>query len=81
MSWLDAFLTTYSAVQVAGVALPSRPALDFSTGFAGSDDATNNRTVITTAYTPGTVANWNGTAPTSIANALDRLAAHLGPIP
>lgn len=81
MSWLDAFLTTYSAVQVAGVALPSRPALDFSTGFAGTDDATNNRTVITTAYVPAIVANWNGTAPTSIANALDRLAAHLGPIP
>jgi hypothetical protein len=32
-------------------------------------------------YTPSAVANWSGVAPTSVANALDRIAAHVGPIP
>jgi hypothetical protein len=32
------------------------------------------------AYVPAVLANWNGTAPTSIANALDRIAAAIGPI-
>jgi hypothetical protein len=32
-------------------------------------------------YTPSAVANWSSVAPTSVANALDRIAAHLGPIP
>ena len=32
-------------------------------------------------YTPANTGNWNGTAPTSVANALDRIAAHSGPIP
>jgi hypothetical protein len=32
------------------------------------------------AYTPAVLANWSGTAPTSIKNALDRIAAALGPI-
>ena len=32
------------------------------------------------AYAPAVVANWSGTAPTSVANALDRIAAALGPI-
>lgn len=34
-----------------------------------------------TTYTAATVANWSGTNPTSVANALDRIAAHSGPIP
>jgi hypothetical protein len=33
------------------------------------------------AYEPAVVANWSGVAPTSVANALDRIAAHVGPIP
>lgn len=33
------------------------------------------------AYTATTVGNWSGTNPTSIQNALDRIAAHTGPIP
>ena len=81
VSWIDAFLTTYSTVQVAGTALTSRPTLNLSTGLTGSDDAANNRTVISTSYTAASSANWNGTPPTSIANALDRIAAHSGPIP
>jgi len=32
-------------------------------------------------YTPTTVANWSGVAPTSVANALDRIAAKITPIP
>ena len=32
------------------------------------------------SYTPTTVADWSGTAPTSVANALDRLAAKAGPV-
>jgi hypothetical protein len=31
-------------------------------------------------YTPSVLANWSGTAPTSVANALDRIAAKIGPI-
>lgn len=33
------------------------------------------------AYVPAVLANWSGSAPTSVANALDRIAAHVGPIP
>ncbi len=33
------------------------------------------------SYTAANVANWSGTNPTSIANALDRIAAKIGPIP
>jgi len=32
-------------------------------------------------YTAAVVGNWSGTNPTSVANALDRIAAHVGPIP
>jgi hypothetical protein len=53
-------------------------------------NATQDVTTLTTtfislasqdAYTPAVIANWSGTAPTSVANALDRIAAHTGPIP
>lgn len=32
-------------------------------------------------YVPAVLANWSGTAPTSVANALDRIAAKITPIP
>lgn len=34
-----------------------------------------------TTYTPAVLADWSGTAPTSVANALDRIAAKITPIP
>lgn len=40
-----------------------------------SSDAINE------AYEPAVLANWSGTAPTNVANALDRIAAKIGPIP
>jgi hypothetical protein len=36
---------------------------------------------IAIGYSPATLANWSGTAPTSVANALDRIAAKITPIP
>jgi len=33
------------------------------------------------AYTPAVLANWSGTTPASVADALDRIAAKIGPIP
>ncbi len=36
---------------------------------------------LTETYTPAIVANWNNVAPTSVANALDRIAAKITPIP
>ncbi len=42
---------------------------------APSSDAANE------LYTPAVVANWSGVAPSSVANALDRLAAKVGPVP
>ena len=33
------------------------------------------------AYAPSVLANWSGVAPSSTANALDRIAAKIGPIP
>ena len=33
------------------------------------------------SYTPAVLADWSGTAPTSVANALDRIAAKITPIP
>ena len=32
-------------------------------------------------YVPSNLANWSGVAPTSVANALDRIAAKITPIP
>lgn len=32
-------------------------------------------------YLEGNLADWSGTAPGTVANALDRLAAHVGPVP
>jgi hypothetical protein len=32
-------------------------------------------------YTPANLTNWSGTSPLTVQNALDRIAAHLGPIP
>jgi hypothetical protein len=32
-------------------------------------------------YVPANLVNWSGVAPTSVANALDRIAAKIGPIP
>lgn len=33
------------------------------------------------SYTPANVGHWNGTAPATIAEALDRIAAMIGPVP
>lgn len=33
------------------------------------------------SYAPAVIANWSGFAPTSVADALDRIAAKIGPIP
>jgi hypothetical protein len=41
----------------------------------------NQGDVVRENYTPATIANWSGTAPSSAANALDRIAAKVGPIP
>jgi hypothetical protein len=32
------------------------------------------------AYTPANVSDWNGSAPTSLQDALDRIAAFVGPV-
>lgn len=32
-------------------------------------------------YTPTVIANWSGVAPVDVSDALDRIAAHIGPIP
>lgn len=40
----------------------------------------NDTTGEQVAYTPAVAANWTGTPPTTIAAALDRIAAALGPI-
>ena len=38
-------------------------------------------TSATVPYTPASLSNWSGTAPATVQAALDRIAAHLGPIP
>lgn len=40
-------------------------------------DASSQTTAYTGAYTPATPADWNGTPPTTIAEAIDRLAARI----
>jgi hypothetical protein len=63
-----------------------------STGAPGADaiesnvqralDAVRARTdaIAAQPYTPGTPGDWTGAAPTTIGEALDRIAAALGPI-
>ncbi len=63
---------------------------------AGNDPAANGRSVQRAldgmredvealdagiAYSPSTPSDWSGSPPTTIAEALDRIAAALGPIP
>jgi hypothetical protein len=43
-------------------------------------DGSSNLVSVGLSYTPAAVMNWNGSAPTSVQNALDRVAAQIGPI-
>src|SRR5271166_1867282 len=59
MAWIDAFFIAYNTVQIAGVALPQRPTLNFVSGATGVDNPLNNSTDITVSgggggVTPGT---------------------------
>jgi hypothetical protein len=51
------------------------------TGFTGTLLEFAQSNAANQKYTAATIANWSGTNPTSVANALDRLAAHTGPVP
>jgi hypothetical protein len=46
---------------------------------AGTWTCENKSTMV--GYTPAILANWSNVTPTSVANALDRIAAAIGPIP
>ena len=59
----------------ASVVLPSIPA------FFGTVTINLESNASRTAYTPASSANWNNNPPTTVAAALDRIAAHAGPIP
>jgi hypothetical protein len=60
----------------AGVdALPTNP------GFLGTVVPNEVDSASFMKYSPSNLANWSGTAPSSVADALDRIAAHVGPIP
>jgi hypothetical protein len=50
-------------------------------GFTGTTQKFVLDDALFMSYTPAVLANWNGLAPTSTANALDRLAAKVGPVP
>jgi len=70
-----------SAVGTAGVTIvfDSSASISASSQFAGTSfvqrsDAGQE------AYTPANVSKWNGSAPASVADALDRIAAQFGPI-
>jgi hypothetical protein len=49
MSWLDAFFSGVTAIQVAGSPLPAQPTLDFVGAVTGANDAANSRTILTIA--------------------------------
>jgi hypothetical protein len=50
-------------------------------GFAGATQKLPIDDSLFISYTPAVLANWSGVAPTSNADALDRIAAKIGPIP
>lgn len=50
-------------------------------GFAGTTQKFVLDDALFMSYTPAVLANWSGVAPTSTADALDRLAAKVGPVP
>jgi hypothetical protein len=50
-------------------------------GFLGTVIQVPMSDALNVPYEPANVANWNGAAPSSLANALDRIAAKIGPIP
>jgi hypothetical protein len=54
--------------------------VDFS-GFLGALTLGENAESQGVNYAATTVANWSGTNPTDLRNALDRIAAKIGPIP
>jgi hypothetical protein len=49
--------------------------------FTGTLSATPSSDAGNIQYTAANVGNWSGTNPSSVANALDRIAAKIGPIP
>lgn len=80
-----------SQISVDTIAGPGFHSLDFisafaiydlpQTGFTGALSQTINQDAFKMVYTPTTLANWSGVSPTSIGDALDRIASHVGPIP
>lgn len=65
----------------------SRPVLEALTGRPEADRGNVQRALNRagssegTSYTPANVVHWNGTAPTTVQQALDRIAAMIGPVP
>lgn len=51
------------------------------TGFLGTIEFYPNDNASIVLYVPSTLANWSGIAPTSVSNALDRIASKITPIP
>ncbi len=49
--------------------------------FLGALTVAQNALAVSTRYTPAVLANWSGIAPTSVEDALNRIAAAVGPIP
>jgi len=48
--------------------------------FTGTIAQVSKDSAFGAAYVPSTLANWSGTAPTSVGNALDRIAAKITPV-
>jgi len=50
-------------------------------GFSGTITIANNNSAVNLPYAPAVLADWSGTSPQNVKVALDRIAAHVGPIP
>jgi hypothetical protein len=70
------------ATQLA-ITSPAASASQIQAGLPGGVFTAVNRLSVSPqiAYTPAVLADWNGVAPTDLANALDRIAAKITPIP
>ena len=74
-------LNGLNAIVIAGSnSLPLSTLISYSGG-ATLSQITLINDAYGTAYIPTSLPNWNGLQPTSVSNALDRIAAKIGPIP
>jgi hypothetical protein len=84
LDFSSSFADTVSGPATASIQLnvdASLPSTFTQAQFLGAVTITQIDMAEGVTYTPAVIANWNGVAPANVQEALDRIAARIGPIP